>query len=125
MLTAEATVNTEHPNRYLVQLGTHASKMSQHLPHRPRSHARGDEPPEMQHAEWTDTSGVVTLSWGQWTMHATPGTLTLRLEASSEENLRRIQDLVTARLEKVGRRDHLTVNWHRTPAPAAGPGETG
>ena len=125
MLTAEAAVDTEHPSRYLVQLGTHASKMGGHVPHRPRSHAGGDEPPELRHAEWTDTDGIVTLSWGRWTMHATPGTLTLRAEADSEENLQRIQDLVTARLEKFGRRDHLTVSWHRTQAPAAAPGEAG
>src|SRR6266567_804763 len=124
MLTAEAAVDTEHPSRYLVQLCTHASKMGGHVPHRPRSHAGGgDQPPEMRYAEWTDTEGIVTLSWGRWTMHATPGTLTLRAEADSEENLRRIQELVTARLEKFGRRDHLTVNWHRTQAPAAAPGE--
>jgi hypothetical protein len=63
------------------------------------------------------------MNWGQWTMQATPGTLRLRAEAGSEENLRRIQDLVTARLEKIGRRDHLTVNWQPTEAPAAAPGE--
>jgi hypothetical protein len=44
-------------------------------------------------------------------MHAAPGTLTLRAEASSTENLRKIQELLTARLEKMGRRDHLTVTW--------------
>jgi hypothetical protein len=117
MLTAEAAVDTEHPSRYLVQLCTHASKMggdAPHPPHRLRSHAGGDEPPLMRHAEWTDTDGIVSLSWGRWIMHATPGTLTLRAEADSEEDLRRIQDLVTARLEQFGRRDHLTVNWHRT-----------
>ena len=125
MLTAEARVQTEHPARYLVQLCQHASKMGGHLRHRPRSHGGGDGPLEIQHAEWSDTDGTVTLSWGQWTMRATPGTLTLRAEAGSEENLRRIQDLVTARLEKIGRRDHLTVSWQPTEAPAAAPGEVG
>jgi hypothetical protein len=51
-------------------------------------------------------------------MHAAAGTLTLRAEADSEENLRRIQDLLTARLEKIGKRVHLTVNW-QPPAPPA------
>jgi hypothetical protein len=51
-------------------------------------------------------------------MHAAAGTLTLRAEAESKENLRRIQDLLTARLEKIGKRDHLTVNW-QPPAPPA------
>jgi len=54
-------------------------------------------------------------------MHAAPGTLTLRAEAGTGENLRRIQDLVTARLEKIGRRDHLAVNWQ----PAETPGDAG
>lgn len=123
MLTAKATVQTEHPSRYLVQLCTHASKLGGHLRHRPRSHSGGDQPPEVRHAEWSDTDGTVTLNWGQWTVHAADGVLTMRAEADSEENLRRIQDLVTARLETIGRRDHLTVSWHRTEAPAAAPGE--
>ncbi len=47
MLTAEATVETEHPSRYLVQLCQHASKMGGNLGHRPRSHAGGAAPPEV------------------------------------------------------------------------------
>ncbi len=125
MLATEATVDTEHSSRYLVQLCKHASKMSGHLRHRPRSHADGALPPEMRHAEWSDTHGKITLNWGQWTMRATPGTLIMRAEADSEENLRRIQDLAAARLEKIGRRDHLTVNWQPTEAPAVQPGEAG
>jgi hypothetical protein len=121
MLTSEAAVETEHPGRYLTQLCKHASEMGGNRLHRPRSHAGGGEPPEMRGAEWSGTEGTVTLNWGRWTMHAAPGTLTLRAEADSEENLRRIQDLVTARLEKIGRRDRLTVNWQ--PASPRGRGE--
>ncbi len=123
MLTAEAQIETEHPSRYLVQLCRHASKMGRHLRHRPRIHAGGDAPPEIQHAEWSDTHGTVTLSCGQWTMQATPGTLTLRAEATDQENLRRIQDLVAGRLEQIGRRDHLKVNWSQPNGSAAQPGE--
>jgi hypothetical protein len=47
-------------------------------------------------------------------MQALPGTLRLRAEAADEESLRRIQDLITARLEKIGRRDQLTVRWQAT-----------
>jgi hypothetical protein len=46
-------------------------------------------------------------------MRATPDALTLRAEAADEANLRRVQELLTRRLETIGRRDHLTVNWHR------------
>src|SRR5215472_5665990 len=41
------------------------------------------------------------------------GTLTLHAEAADEENLRRIQDLITARLERFGQRDHLKVDWQQ------------
>ena len=40
-----------------------------------------------------------------------PGRLTVRAEAADQESLRRIQDLLTARLQKFGRREHLTVDW--------------
>jgi hypothetical protein len=57
------------------------------------------------------------LTWGQWTLQATPDALTLHAEAANEEDLQRIQDLLAARLEKIGRRDHLTVTWQRPDAP--------
>jgi hypothetical protein len=123
MLAAEALVQTEHPARYLAQLCKHASKMGGHLRHRPRGRYGGG-PPEIRHAQWSETDGIVTLNWGRWTMQATPGTLRLRAEAGSEEYLRRIQDLLTARLEKIGRRDRLTVTWQPGETPAA-PGEAG
>jgi hypothetical protein len=125
MLASEATVKTEHPGRYLTQLCEHASKMGGSRLHRPRGHASGGEPPEMRRAEWSGTDGTVIMNWGQWTMHAAPGTLMLRAEAGSEESLQRIQDLVTARLEKIGRRDHLTVSWQPAEVPAGRPGEAG
>ena len=117
MPTAEAHVQTEHPDRYLVQLCQHASKMGGQMRHRRRAHGAGGEPPEIQNAECTSAAGIVTLNWGQWTMHATPGTLTLRAEAADDENLRQIKDFVATRLETIGRRDHLTVNWQPPAAP--------
>jgi hypothetical protein len=57
-------------------------------------------------------------NWVQWTMRARPGLLAIRADVADEESLRRIQDLLTARLQKFGRREHLTVSWHR-PAQAA------
>jgi hypothetical protein len=117
MLTAEALVETQHPARYLAQLGRHAGKMGEHRLHRlhrPRAHGGGGTSPQVQEAEWSETAGTVSLSWGRWTMQALPGTLRLRAEAADEESLRRIQELVTARLEKIGRRDQLTVHWQAT-----------
>jgi hypothetical protein len=61
--------------------------------------------------ECSGTEGTVSLNWGQWTLRASSGLLAVRVEAADEESLRRIQDLLTARLEKFGRREHLTVSW--------------
>jgi len=116
MLTTEAQVQTDKPGRYLAQFCRHASQMGGRLRHRPPSHGGGGTRPEMRHVEWSETSGSLILNWGQCTLQATPGTLTLCAEAADAENLTRIQDLVTERLEKFGRRDHLTVAWRRTPA---------
>ena len=55
--------------------------------------------------------GTVGLDWGSWTMRALPGRLVVRAEAADQESLRRIQDLLTARLQRFGRRERLTVNW--------------
>ena len=42
--------------------------------------------------------GAVSLDWGQWTVRAFSGRLAVRAEAADQESLRRIQDLLTARL---------------------------
>ena len=125
MLTAEAVIRTEHPDRYLTRLCEHAGKMGQHLGRWPRRHGSGGEPPEVRHAEWSATGGAVTLNWGRWTVQAGPGTLTLRAEAADPDDLRRIQRMLTARLESFGRREHLTVTWQPPSSPDAGPGQEG
>jgi hypothetical protein len=113
MLTAEADIRTEHAARYLARLCGHAGKMGTagHLGRRRPSRAHGDAPPEVRRVECSGTEGTVSLNWGQWTMRAFPGLLAVRAEAADEESLRRIRDLLTARLQKFGRREHLTVDW--------------
>jgi hypothetical protein len=75
----------------------------------------------VRHVDWNDTQGTIELSVGRWTMHAAANTLTLRVEAASEGDLKRIQSLVGGRLEQIGRRDRLTVGWERVNAPSAAP----
>lgn len=113
MLTAEAHIPTERASRYLVQFCQHASRMGQHLRHRPRAHEDGDAhtPPEVRHAEWSDTQGLIILNWGRCTLRATPDELTLHAEAATAEDLQRMRDLIAKRLETIGRRDRLTVAW--------------
>lgn len=127
MLAVEADIRTEHAARYLARLCGHAAKMGtagRRLGHRRPSHARGDGPPQVRQVECSADEGTVSLDWGRWTMRALPGRLTVRAEAAGEENLRRIQDLLTTRLRNLGRREHLTVAWRAATAEArttAGP----
>ena len=114
MLTAEADIRTEQAARYLARLCGHAGKMGtagRRLGHRRPSHALGDAPPEVRRVECSGTEGTVSLDCGQWTMRVFPGRLAVRAEAADQESLRRIQDLLAARLQKFGRREHLTVTW--------------
>ncbi|MFI6405968.1 DUF2218 domain-containing protein [Streptomyces sp. NPDC050548] len=126
MPTAEAHVATERPGRYLVQLCKHFDNKGRHLGHRPRSHGTEDgmrsprthtlpEPrPDQIHVEWTDTDGTLTLPWGRCVLRATPGLLTVRVEADDPENLGRLRDLVTTHLGRFSRRDPLTVEWQQS-----------
>jgi hypothetical protein len=99
MLIAEARVETERSSRYLAQLCRHVNKASQ-------------ASPQMQaHVEWSDDRGEISFGWGRCTLRADPGVLTLRAEAPDEESLRRLQDRVSERLQRFGRRDNLTVTW--------------
>ena len=107
MLIAEARVATERSGRYLVQLCQHLNKVAQRNP-------------QLQaHVEWSDDHGQISFGWGRCTLHADPGVLTLRAEAGDETSLHQLRHRVAERLEQVGRRDHLAVNW---TAPAGGHG---
>jgi hypothetical protein len=118
MLTAETTIQTTNASRYLAQLCQHATKFSHRLRHLHTrvAHAR----PEVLDVDWSDTHGTLNLSWGQCTLDADPTTLTVRVEADGEENLRRVQDLVGADLERFGRREQLTVAWRLVQPDEAG-----
>lgn len=116
MYTSEATVATTRASRYLAQLGRHTGQMSHLSFHRTMRHGQGDSPPEVAHSEWSETDAVIAFGQGRCTLHATDDSLTLHAEANDLEQLRRIQDGIARRLERIGRRDELTVAWS-TPAP--------
>jgi hypothetical protein len=119
--TAEAVVQTADPGRYITRLRRHTGRMGEHTGHfRPRHGPRPTDqgsthtPPRVTHAEWSDTHGTVTMNWGQWTVQAGIGTLTVRAEAADQETLERIERMLTTRLESFGRREQLTLSW-QTP----------
>lgn len=124
MLTTEAQIDTERPSRYLVQFCKHAAAMGGGG-HGPRVHPGGPlarDDVRVQ-AEWSDTHGTVTFTpWGHCTLQADADTLTVRIEATDEENLQQIQDIITRDFDRFSRRDPLTVNWRQ---PEAGEGTGG
>jgi hypothetical protein len=63
--------------------------------------------------------------WGKCTITATGRTLTLRVEAADEENLALIQDVLGRDIDRFGRRERLTAQWHRSeiPEPSSDPGQ--
>lgn len=116
----EAQIATERPSRYLVQLCEHATAMGS-LGHTARiplhgGPARGDV--RIQ-AEWSDSLGTITFNpWGRCTMLADGKSLTVRIDASDEDGLRQIQQVITRNVGRFGRRDGLTVAWRRPDRPA-------
>ncbi|MBV8994676.1 MAG: DUF2218 domain-containing protein [Pseudonocardiales bacterium] len=99
MLSVEAQIRTDRASRYLIQLCRHVSRIPAH--HGGRGQARRDVQPRV---EWSDTFGIITLvPWAQCAMHATPDTLTVHVEATDEDHLQRVQDLVAERLTTFGR----------------------
>lgn len=122
MLASRAYVQTDRAVRYLAQLCDHGSQLSRIGAHRPRSHGDGGVPPAVRHAGWSGTDGLIDFGRGRCTLHATGDALTLTAEADDLPNLRRIQQGVARRLERIGRRDRLSVTWRPTE-PEAGTGE--
>jgi hypothetical protein len=123
MPTAEARIPTTRASRYIDQLCGHLSQMSRMRHHTPAGHRTptghgGRMPPPVQHVDRSDTSGTIRFSSGRCTLQAASDMLVLRVDADDEDALRQLQDGITRRLETIGRRDHLTVHWHRSD-PAA------
>lgn len=116
MPASQARIATVRAGRYLTQLCKHSNQTSA-LAHG-HGHRDGDAGSLPRHAEWSDTDGVIDFGWGRCTLNATGEALLLHAEADEQRQLERIQDALTARLERIGRRDDLTVTWW--PAPPTG-----
>ncbi|WP_405847833.1 DUF2218 domain-containing protein [Streptomyces sp. NBC_01518] len=123
-LTAEARIPTDRPSRYLVQLCKHFANKGRHLTHRPRTHTLPELRPDQIQVEWTDSDGTLRLPWGQCTLRALPGTLLARVEADDQENLERLQVLVSTHIDRFSRRDPLRVEWRSSETAVDAPTET-
>lgn len=124
---AQARVSTDRADRYLAQLGSHGSMLSRLPAHRPGAHGAGGGPPRPRRVSWSKTEGVIDFGFGRCILRATEDALSLRVEAGDPESLRQVQEGIAARLQRIGRRDRLAVNWTEAPGEAAGqdssPGE--
>src|SRR6266699_1845375 len=109
MPVSQARVPTGRAGRYLSQLRKHTGHPG--FPVLRHGPGDGGAAPVPRHTEWSDTDGVVDFGWGRCTLHAIGDALILHAEADDQQNLRRIQDALAARLDQIGRRDHLTVTW--------------
>jgi hypothetical protein len=107
MPTAEARIPTDRAERYLTQLCRHLSEMGAAASGSAWAPAR---------VEYSDREGVVDFGWARCTLEAALDELILSAEAERPEDLRRLQTAVASRLERVGRRDGITVTWQE-PEP--------
>jgi len=111
MPASQAHIPTRRASRYLAQLCKHGGRMSRITFHQPPGHSGSGASPVPRHTDWSDTDGVIDFGRGRCTLHATDSDLTLLVEAEDQQQLRRIQDGIARRLERIGRRDGLTVTW--------------
>jgi cytochrome P450 len=116
MPASHARVLTSRASRYLTQLCSHSNQMSRAASHRPRRHSDGGAPPAARHTSQTGADGVIEFGWGRCTLHATSEALILHAEADDQQQLKQIQDGLSARLERIGRRDQLALSWTLGPS---------
>ena len=121
MPIAEARIDTDRPSRYLVQFCKHAAAMGSGRGHQLRAHTEGASATDRVtiRAEWSDTSGTVTFDpWGTCHLQAGDTALLVRVQATSHDNLARIEEIVTADLGRFSRQE-LSTTWHSIRAELA------
>jgi uncharacterized protein len=92
--TATAVVTTDAAVRYAKQLLTHLGRKNSVKPL--------DGAPE---------GGRLVFTYGLGTVRPEDGRLVLEAEASDDESLARVQDVLARHLERFGARRELSVHW--------------
>ncbi|GAA4063550.1 hypothetical protein GCM10023065_13190 [Microbacterium laevaniformans] len=110
MLFAEAHIPTDRASRYLVQLCRHLGQM-RGMPHGSLASHGGQMPPAVQEVDWSETAGTIRFDRGTCTLWATSDMLTVRIQAEDADALGRLRSGIGRRVETIGRRDRLKVDW--------------
>jgi hypothetical protein len=114
MPVLQAQIETERASRYLVQFCKHAAAMGNSGPHSQRMqlHGKVTRSDVRVAAEWSSADGTVTFApWGDCRLTANGKALTIRIEATDEDGLTRIRDILTRDLQRFSNREPLTVTW--------------
>jgi len=107
--TAQTRIPTDRAGRYLAQLCHHLNQISGHTRH--GSATDGGGPLQVRRVEWNDSHGVIEFASGTCAVGAASDELTIKLAAVDTNELQQLQELLSARLETIGRRDNLVVTW--------------
>jgi hypothetical protein len=86
--------------------------MSAALAHLLGGHGAGSDRPQVRRAEWSGSEGFIEFEWGRCIAQATDTDLVLIAEADDDVRLVKIKAGVGTRVQRIGRRDGLTVDWH-------------
>jgi hypothetical protein len=112
MPASTARIETTRAARSLTQLAEHLGHLSQRM----HQHARNGEhagPPQVLNIEQGDERAVITFAWGTCTLTSTDTALVVRLDAQNAADLDQAEALFAHRIQTVGSREQLTVEWQR------------
>jgi hypothetical protein len=90
-LEATATIATDQPSRYLLQLC---------------KHLRGKVP-----VEFDDSHGAITVGAGSCTLDALDGALVVHVTGTDPESIAQLESIVARHLKKFDRHDSLVIEW--------------
>lgn len=106
-LTAETRIETANASKYLDELCRQLNA---------RSHAK----PELGvRVTWTDAEGSVDFGWGRCAIRARETSLHVRAEATDQDALRQVRELMTRHLEKLVSSNELPLAWQQDGAPVS------
>jgi hypothetical protein len=108
MDSAEARIVTDRADRYLTQVCEHLAAIGQNALAQGGHDASPDHAPRV---EWSDSHAVVHIGDAQFTLDVTADALLIRVEAPDPAGLEGLKQLLTQRIQTIGRRDGLAVNW--------------